>query len=399
MTKFWVRLMALALLVGCNTKTAGASEESAAEEPAAAVEEAAPEASGVAATVDGVEIPMAEVERLLQAFVRTMGSRVPPTELEEVLPAIRAHLLEQLVQQQVMLAAAQAEGVDLTDEEMQEVIDEINSELDEGRTVEDFLAESGMTMDDVRSQMRIRKHVMQKAEAVPEPSDEEIQAFYDENGAALEEDAAVTASHILIKVEPTATEEEKAAALEKIQGLREEILGGADFAEVATANSDCPSRIKGGDLGTFGRGMMVPEFEDAAFTQEIGVVGDVVKTQFGYHLILVTDRHDARRIPLEEVKDRISGFLRGRAQSEAVEAYVDGLMEAADIQILMEMPEDGEDEADAEEEAIDLTVEEDIVVEEEPVAEEAPVAVEEAPAEDAPAEEAAPAAEEAPEAA
>ena len=78
----------------------------------------------------------------------------------------------------------------------------------------------------------------------------------------------------------------------KIDALRERILKGEDFAKLAKENSDCPSGAQGGSLGEFGKGAMVPEFEKAAFTQKVGEVGEPVKTQFGWHLVLVTDRND-----------------------------------------------------------------------------------------------------------
>jgi parvulin-like peptidyl-prolyl isomerase len=88
----------------------------------------------------------------------------------------------------------------------------------------------------------------------------------------------VRASHILVDEE------------EKANSLKEEIDGGADFAKVAKKNSKCPSGESGGDLGFFSKGVMVKEFEEAAFSLEVGQLSEPVKTQFGYHLILVTDK-------------------------------------------------------------------------------------------------------------
>jgi len=88
----------------------------------------------------------------------------------------------------------------------------------------------------------------------------------------------VRASHILINDEETAKK------------LKKEVDGGADFAEVAKRNSICPSKENGGDLGEFGKGVMVKEFEEAAFSLEVGQVSEPIKTQFGYHLILVTSK-------------------------------------------------------------------------------------------------------------
>lgn len=92
--------------------------------------------------------------------------------------------------------------------------------------------------------------------------------------------AQATARHILVDSE------------EKCTALKEEIANGSDFAEVAKANSSCPSSQQGGDLGSFGPGMMVPEFDQVVFNESVGKVHGPVKTQFGYHLLEVTSRTD-----------------------------------------------------------------------------------------------------------
>jgi peptidyl-prolyl cis-trans isomerase C len=98
----------------------------------------------------------------------------------------------------------------------------------------------------------------------------------------------VRASHILLMYEGSASssaDRSKEEAAEQIGELRAQIEAGASFADVARDNSDCPSGAQGGDLGMFGRGQMVPEFETAAFAMEVGELSDVVETAFGYHLI------------------------------------------------------------------------------------------------------------------
>ncbi len=92
--------------------------------------------------------------------------------------------------------------------------------------------------------------------------------------------ARASASHILVSTEA------------ECQKLKEQIAAGADFADVAKEHSSCPSSRKGGALGTFGPGQMVKEFNDVVFSDEVGVVHGPVKTQFGYHLILITSRDD-----------------------------------------------------------------------------------------------------------
>jgi parvulin-like peptidyl-prolyl isomerase len=100
--------------------------------------------------------------------------------------------------------------------------------------------------------------------------------------------ATVRASHILLmykgSARSTATRS-KAEAEQQVNQLVAQIAGGADFAALAREHSDCPSRAQGGDLGQFGKGQMVPEFETAAFSMQVGEVSGVVETAFGYHLI------------------------------------------------------------------------------------------------------------------
>lgn len=95
----------------------------------------------------------------------------------------------------------------------------------------------------------------------------------------------IRASHILVSTDTRSKEDAKA----ETEALHKKISAGADFADAAREVSDCPSGSGGGDLGHFGRGMMVPEFEQAAFDLEVGGLSDIVETDFGYHLILRTE--------------------------------------------------------------------------------------------------------------
>lgn len=102
--------------------------------------------------------------------------------------------------------------------------------------------------------------------------------LYKGEEVSMDNFSEVRASHILVSTK------------EQAEKVREEILAGKDFAQAAKEVSKCPSGAKGGDLGYFGRGMMVPEFEKAAFSLPVGQISEPVQTQFGWHLIEVTDR-------------------------------------------------------------------------------------------------------------
>lgn len=142
--------------------------------------------------------------------------------------------------------------------------------------------------------------------------DEEVKKYYDENEAQFVAGAQVKAKHVLTEDEETA---KKAA---------EEIAGGKAFEDAAKEYSTCPSSEKGGDLGYFGKGQMVPEFEKAAFEAEIGKVIGPVKTQFGYHLILVEDKKEEKKMAFEDVKFKLSEqLLQQKKQAAYMQAVKD----------------------------------------------------------------------------
>ncbi len=145
-------------------------------------------------------------------------------------------------------------------------------------------------------------------------SDEQIREYFEANKARFAKGASVHAKHILVDSE------------EKCNELLESIVsGGKAFEDVAKESSTCPSGANGGDLGEFGKGQMVKEFEDAAFAAEIGHVVGPVKTQFGYHLIKVEDKKEAEDAKLDDVKEQIKSEIMQKKQQEAYTAKVEAL--------------------------------------------------------------------------
>ena len=346
---------------------AAPAEAPAPEAPALSAEEAAV----VVAKVNGTDITEGEIQKVLGMFRKQMGGRVPPEQFEAALPRLRERIVEELVMRQIMLGEVAKQGISLSDSEFAEIKNELAAELPPGTTLDAYMAETGTTETEMREQMAVRKMIMAKAESVAKPSDEEIQKFYDENKEGFSQGETVAASHILIKVDPADDDAAKAAKRARLEDLRKQVLEGADFAELAKANSDCPSASSGGDLGSFGRGQMVPEFEDAAFSQPVGSVGEIVETQFGFHLIKVTEHQDAKATDFNEAKTRISDILYSQKQQDVVKEYVEGLRTQADVQ---RFDEPLADEAEAP--MLQLDVDEEAPAAAEAAAEVAPEAAE-----------------------
>jgi peptidyl-prolyl cis-trans isomerase C len=170
-------------------------------------------------------------------------------------------------------------------------------------------------------------------------TEDDAKKYYDENPKRFETPEQIRASHILIKpvltdpnADPSADPNEaKAKAKAKTQDLLEQIKGGADFAELAKAHSTCPSAPNGGDLNFFPRGQTTPSFEKAAFELEVGQISDIVETEYGYHIIKVTDHKDAGVTSFEQAKDNIIKQLTQKRQSEFANEYIESLKAAANI--------------------------------------------------------------------
>jgi len=179
------------------------------------------------------------------------------------------------------------------------------------------------------------KDVMAKAKV----SDQEVKDYYDQHKEEFAPTTQIKASHILVK-----TEDEAKKVMERLKK-------GEKFADIAKAVSiDKGSAINGGDLGYFSKGQMVPEFENAASSMNIGDISSVpVRTQFGYHIIKVTDKKKGSIIEFEKIKAMISQKLTGGKQKEAFDQYIAELKKNYKVEInkdVVAMPSAGSEKKD-----------------------------------------------------
>ncbi|NLX14969.1 MAG: hypothetical protein GXY44_15145 [Phycisphaerales bacterium] len=305
-------------------------------------------ADSVAVTVEGHEIMESELDSLKDLFVRSNPQlrRMSPEQLEATL---RPHLLRALIDLYLLDQVLEKDGVKATPEEMLvEVKKNIAMQIDRaGMTQEQAEQQikmmSGQTWDEyiadqARHPLFVHSILLSKLMEKKYPerldiSDEDIEKEYEQS---KEYDyMKVRASHILITTREMNTDEEKAAARKRIEELLVEARKpDADFAELARQNSDCPSKENGGDLNFFprrarpGQGGMVEPFAEAAFALEPGQVSDVVETQFGYHIIKVTDKQFNT---LADVKDKLGEQMKGQKTVQVGTEYLGELREAADI--------------------------------------------------------------------
>ena len=167
----------------------------------------------------------------------------------------------------------------------------------------------------------LKTYSLGKLLATAEVKDEDIKKFYEENKDAFKQAESADASHILVEEEDKARE------------IYEKIKNGGDFEELAKEYSTCPSKEKGGNLGTFTKGQMVKEFEDAVFENEVGTITEPVKTQFGYHIIKINQKNDARELSFDEVKDRIVEQVRRQKEQEIYNKKITELKDKYEVKM------------------------------------------------------------------
>ncbi len=326
----------LALSAGCGDKSESPGDKPVDADPTVAAPPAV-EASGIVVTVNGNQLKREKLEKQMSNILSQprMAQR-NAEEIAETRAQLEKQLIDHFVVRSLLVSEAEAKNIVVEDEEITETVERIKGQLREGQTFEDALAEEGLTMDSFQQQLRgdlaARKVVQQRVAEVPEPTDAEVSSFYELNAETFKKPESATARHILFSIDKEADEATKAARKKEAEACRAQLLEGADFAKLAEEHSGCPSgKNKGGSLGTFGRGRMVPEFDEAAFSQEIGKVGPLVETSYGYHIVEVTERTEAGTAPLEEVKERIVRVLKDRGSQNAMDTLVDGLKAKATI--------------------------------------------------------------------
>ena len=343
------------MAVGCNggeeTKKIKASEETQATGPQA-IPQAAPQAApgplatatpmlsptDVIAEVDGFKLTRAQLDLEVKKKMQEMQGKIPADKVTQATTALRKQLVDDFVVRTLLLNEVNRRKIVATDKEVADRLNIMKESLPAGTTMEEFMKKSGVSSDQLRQEItlgiRISKLVNTTKTAKATPSEKEIQQFYKNNKEKFKAPESVHARHILVA--KTAGEDEKAktAKREKAENLRKQLLAGGDFAAVAKANSDCPSKNQGGDLGSFSKGQMVKPFENAAFSQKKNEIGPVVETDFGYHIIQVLDHQPSKIQGLDkETKLKISAFLQQKKKYEALNEIIQGLKAKAHIVI------------------------------------------------------------------
>jgi peptidyl-prolyl cis-trans isomerase C len=289
----------------------------------------------VLAHVNSEKVTKVDFERLLRNIELNNGGPVPAERRDD----IYRRVLDELVTYTLLKQEAKARNITATDAEVEEQLSAMRQRAKTEEAFKKALAARNMTLErlkaDARVEIAIAKMMSAQVASAAEATDAEVRDFYDKNPDRFKRSETVRASHILLRVDPGADDATKKQTQAKIAAILKRAKSGEDFAALAKQNSDDGSAQQGGDLGYFPKEKMVKEFADVAFALKTGEISDVVTTQFGVHIIKVTDRKPGGTVPLEEVSPKLKEFLTEQKKQQQAQAFITEVKQKAKIEVLI----------------------------------------------------------------
>ncbi|HKL76486.1 MAG TPA: peptidylprolyl isomerase [Halanaerobiales bacterium] len=252
---------------------------------------------------------------------------------QELLEEFNKTKLEEVINNTLLQQAAADSDVELTEKEKNEMFNKQVAQIKQQNNLTDEQFESALSEQGIESMeqykkmflenenLKIQKFIQEKVLSNVEVSDEEAKEFYNNNSQRYKQGERVEASHILVE------------SKEKADELYNKLQNGASFADLAKNNSiDNRSAENGGKLGFIEKGQFIEKFEKVAFNLEVGSISEPVETEYGYHIIKVSDKKEASTKSFEEVKSQIKDQLFSQKRQQAVNQYIQKLRDEAKIE-------------------------------------------------------------------
>jgi peptidyl-prolyl cis-trans isomerase C len=298
----------------------------------------ADESSVKVAIVNGTAIVQSDLDRGMEGVIQRRARSGAPMD-EAQLKTIRMDVLNNLINRELLNQESKKEKIAVTDDQVNDKLAKIKQRFKSDAEFKEMLTKMKLNEAQIKTQLKedlaiqalIDKQVVEKITV----TEQDAQAYYDTHPEAFKQPEQIKASHILVTVDPKADPAKKEEAHKKIESVQEKLKAGGDFAALAKEQSDCPSKEKGGDLGYFAKGQMVKPFEDAALALKPGETSGIVETQFGYHIIKLTDIKPEGVMSFAEVKDQLIQYLKQEKVKTELDSYLAALEKTAKIEKLI----------------------------------------------------------------
>jgi parvulin-like peptidyl-prolyl isomerase len=294
---------------------------------------------GFIAKVNGKGIKLAEFTEKYDRFTQTFKARKRPVP-SKIDTRYRDSIVKRLVEEALIAQEADKSKVTVDPKELQKEFEQYKAMFKTDERFQSYLKNAKLTVEGVKENLsknlKLRVLLEKLGGKVVNPS--EVRKYYDENQSKYNVREQVRARHILLKTSKDATPEQIAEVKAKADTIAAEAKkNNTDdaFAALAKKHSEGPTAPRGGDLSFFARNRMVKEFDEKAFSMKVGEISAPVKTRFGWHIIRVVERKDARTRPFEEVKESIERTLNNRANRTARQDLIEKLRAKAKVEVYL----------------------------------------------------------------
>ena len=290
----------------------------------------------VVATVDKTVISRDLYTRIMKNVLADMSARGEALT-EEKLTAVKSKVLEHLINSEVLYNEAVVGKVPVDEKQVEAQYEGIKSRFPSEDEFKKSLSDQSITLmelkQDIRKNFAIRTLIEDRVLNAIKVSEAEAKKYYDENKDKFQVPEMVRARHIILRLEPTADDKKKADAAKKMEEIQGKLKAGGKFEDLAKEYSEDGSKAKGGDLGFFPKGVMVKEFEEAAWAMKPGETSKVLTTQFGLHLIKLEEKKEAGIATFEDSKADVIRGLESEAKRAKVVKFIADLKAKAKIKI------------------------------------------------------------------
>ena len=273
-----------------------------------------------AARVNGEEISEFRLERYFAEYLEDQGRAVGNIRNPKAYKQLRQKALDALIDKELLWQEAVKRGVVISDADVQNQVAQTRQAIGGPEVFARRLADAGFDEASFTEYTRrelAAQQVFTDLIQVGKPDEKQIRAFFEEHRADMSRPEEVQARHILIKVPQGADATTVEAARLRLTEMRVKISQGEDFASVARAGSEDATASQGGDLGSFPRGRMMPEFEAAAFALAPGAISEPVRTSLGWHLIYLQNHSEAVDVPEVQGLEMVRAYLARQEQAKA----------------------------------------------------------------------------------
>ncbi len=307
-----------------------------------------PSAQGRSQVVDAVLATVGEDVILLSDVMNEIGPALyelrqeglSPGEMAQREEALMREALDQAIQNTLLVREARRAGMEVSDREVDQRLEELRARYPSEEAFREDLQASGETLSEIRS--RLRRQILainvgmsrrREFEQNAVVTESEVAQYYQDNIEEFQRPERVRVRQIFVAAETDEAQEQASARLEQ---LREELEGGADFHELAAEHSEAPGAEQGGLIGWQQRGDLVDPLDSAAFSLEAGEISEVLETSFGVHILKVDEREDADVASLDEVRSQIEPRLRGKKAEERFDRWIANLRRRAGVRVFFD---------------------------------------------------------------